>query len=149
MEDKKQAVEDLGVRMEKMGRTPMVARVFSFLLISDPPERTFEEIIEFLGASKSAVSNALKSLQHEGTVKYTTKSGDRKRYFSIDLENWKMKLIEAAKGINVFNVILEQVIENRKGTKSKEFNNSIVEILEFQTYLSHKLTDAIDEWKSR
>ena len=149
MKNKKQTVEDLGVQLERMGKTPMTSRVFACLLISDPPERTFDEIIEFLGASKSAVSNALKNLQVEGSVKYTTKSGDRKRYFMIDMDNWKNKLIESNTNLNAFNVLLEDVIKTRKDAKSKKFTESIEEILEFQMYLGEQLSQAIDNWKKR
>jgi DNA-binding transcriptional regulator GbsR (MarR family) len=149
MDNKKQIVEDLGVQFEKTGRSPMVARVFAFLLISDPPEKSFDEIIEFLGASKSAISNSLKALQDEGLVTYITKSGIRKRFFIIDVKNWKSRLIESSKDFNNYNKLLENVIENRKNAKSKNFTESIEEILEFQMFLGEKLAEIIEEWKAR
>jgi hypothetical protein len=36
--------EDLGVQLEHFGRSPVAARVQAFLLLSEPPYPTFDEI---------------------------------------------------------------------------------------------------------
>ena len=92
MDNLKQRVEDIGVVYEQFGKTPIASRVFSFLLLSEPSHKTFDEIREFLKASKSAVSNAINSHLQDGTINYKTFSGDRKRYFYLDLENWRNML---------------------------------------------------------
>ena len=54
MKNKIEAVEILGVQMEKFGRSPMESRVFAYLLVAEPPHASFDEIKEFLKAlSKS------------------------------------------------------------------------------------------------
>lgn len=149
IKDNKQYVEDLGVQLEKMGSTPMEGRVFSYLLIANPPEKSFDEILEFLQASKSAVSNALKKLQTTGTVKYITKSGDRKRYFTVDTSNWQKQIQNNVKSFNLFNTFLKEIIEYRSTMNSVEFNEDMKKVLEFQVFISRKLDDAILEWDQR
>lgn len=145
--DIKRKVEDMGVTFEKTGHSPMAARIFSFLLLAEPAYQSFDEIREFLGASKSAVSNALTLLQHEGIVSYLTFNGDRKRYFKVDTESWLKLLIESARSFSSFNETLKGVYEYRKKNASGELNKELLKLLEFQDYLSKKIDHAIADWK--
>jgi len=143
----KTKVEELGVMLEKLGRTPVSARVFAYLLISDPPVRTFDDIVSFLSVSKSSVSVALKTLQAESNVLYKTYSGDRKKYFMINTDGWMNNLKESAKNLSAFNVLLEDVVEHRKGFDSKEFNADIKSLLSFQIYFTEQIDKAIKNYK--
>jgi len=149
MKDIKEGVEELGVLVERFGRTPMEARVFAYLLLSEPPYRSFDDIREFLQASKSAVSNALNVLQRDGSLTYKTFSGDRKRYFMVDVKKWDQKLMNSARNLSAFNVLLSQVLEFRAESKHEDFTKDIENLLEFQVYLSGAIDKAIDAWKSR
>lgn len=149
MKDIKQEVENLGVSFEKFDRTPMEARVFSYLLLSDPPQQSFDAICEFLGASKSAVSNALSRLQNEGTVFYLTFSGDRKRYFKVNTEAWYNRLIDSAKSLTVLNVLLKDVLNYRADSSHQDFNNDLQKLLDFQLFLSEEIEKSIAKWKAK
>lgn len=139
----KEEVEKLGVTVEKFGRTPIEGRVFAFLLLSDPPYRCFDNIVEFLGAGKSSVSNALNMYLKEGTITYRTFSGDRKRYFMIDVDGWKKRF---EKSMSSFNLLLEDVLEFRGNSSNKEFNDDLRRLHEFQTHLSEEIVKTIDRW---
>ena len=147
--DIKQKVEDLGVAFEHFGRTPMASRVFSYLLLAEPPHQSFDDIREFLGASKSAISIALNILQHDEVVKYITFSGDRKRYFLIDGNNWLNSTINRTKNLSDLNIMLEKVLETRKDSKYPAFNKNLEEILEFQKFLTEEIEKVIEKWKNR
>lgn len=149
MNKKEQYVEDLGVQFEKMGRTPIEGRVFSCLLVANPPEISFDEIVDFLQASKSSVSNALKKLQQECTVKYITKSGDRKRYFVVDVMNWKSHLKQSSQHFKDFNSVLEGIVEYRSTMESETFNKEMKDALEFHHFISKRFEEAIAEWEAR
>ena len=149
IKDKKQYIETLGVQLEKMGRTPMEGRVFATLLIANPPETSFDELVEFLQASKSAVSNALKKLQMEGSVKYITKSGDRKRYFIVDTANWQNQLKDSAKNFSAFNQFLLEINDYRSSLNSEAFNAELKKILDFQLFISMRFEEAIAEWNNK
>lgn len=146
--DIKQKVEDMGVVFEQVGRTPMAGRVFAFLLLAEPHYQSFDSIIEFLGASKSAISNALTHLQQDGSVNYMTFSGDRKRYFKINTSNWLKQLMDSAKNLSMFNGMLKGVYDYRKRNASGEFNKELLKLLEFQDYLSNRVDHAIADWES-
>ncbi|MFT5749890.1 MAG: DNA-binding transcriptional regulator GbsR (MarR family) [Ancylomarina sp.] len=84
-EQKKILVERYGLFMEKKDRfTPISARIFATLLINKENGSTFDELVHFLGASKSTISTNLKSLQESDTIDFFTKPGDRKKYFTLN-----------------------------------------------------------------
>ena len=146
IKDAKQGVEELGVVFDKFGKAPMESRVFACLLLSDPPYRSFQEIVDFLGASKSAISNALSNLQKEGTVTYRTFSGDRKRYFEVSTEGWRKSILDRATQIGAINNTLRKVLQFRKDSEYKEMNAELEKILQFQMHLSTVIERCIREW---
>lgn len=85
--------EELGVYFENHdGLSPLSARIFSLLVLSDGEGVTFEEFVERLEASKSSISTNLQLLQYSGSVTYCTKPGDRKRYFKIAPDQLSLRL---------------------------------------------------------
>jgi len=76
-------IEETGKVFEKFGLTPMQGRIVAYFTISDPPEKTFDELVKFFTASKSSISNSLNYLLQNKIVDYKTFASDRKRYFFI------------------------------------------------------------------
>jgi len=94
----REMVEEAGKLFEKFGLTPMQGRIVAYFTISDPPEKTFEELVEYFKASKSSVSNSLNFLLSNKIIDYKTYVADRKRYFFIT--------------DSFFRVYFEKVLEN-------------------------------------
>jgi len=145
----KERVEKLGVILERFGRSPLEARIFAFLLIAEPPYKSFDEIREFLKASKSAVSNSLNYYLREKTIAYKTFSGDRKRYFYINALEWEKLLEGSSKNMFDFNEMLEEVLDYRKDSEYKDFNREIKHVLDFQNHISKALEKALKTWRQR
>jgi DNA-binding transcriptional regulator GbsR (MarR family) len=84
-QDKKirETIEETGKVFEKFGLTPMQGRIISYFTLSDPPEKTFEEMVTYFKASKSSVSNSLNYLLQNKIIDYKTFPSDRKRYFFV------------------------------------------------------------------
>jgi len=78
-----ESIEETGKVFEKFGLTPMQGRIISYFILSDPPEKTFEELVKYFKASKSSVSNSLNYLLQNKIIDYKTFPADRKRYFFI------------------------------------------------------------------
>jgi DNA-binding transcriptional regulator GbsR (MarR family) len=87
MPDKKSVardtIEETGKVFEKFGLTPMQGRIVAYFTISDPPEKTFDELVNYFKASKSSVSNSLNYLLQNKIIDYKTFASDRKRYFFL------------------------------------------------------------------
>jgi len=84
-QDKKtrETIEETGKVFEKFGLTPMQGRIIAYFTVSDPPEKTFDELVKYFKASKSSVSNSLNYLLQNKIIDYKTFASDRKRYFFL------------------------------------------------------------------
>jgi DNA-binding transcriptional regulator GbsR (MarR family) len=99
----REIIEEKGKVFEKFGLTPMQGRIVAYFTVSDPPEKTFDELVKYFKASKSSVSNSLNFLLQNKLIDYKTFPSDRKRYFFItDL---------------FFNVYFNKVLENVRELK--------------------------------
>ena len=79
----REIIEETGKVFEKFGLTPMQGRIIAYFTVSDPPEKTFDELVQYFKASKSSVSNSLNYLLQNKIIDYKTFAADRKRYFFI------------------------------------------------------------------
>jgi DNA-binding transcriptional regulator GbsR (MarR family) len=106
LKDKKirDTIEETGKVFEKFGLTPMQGRIIAYFTVSDPPEKTFDDLVKFFVASKSSVSNSLNYLLQNKIIDYKTFASDRKRYFFIT--------------DSFFYVYFRKVLENVKELKT-------------------------------
>lgn len=79
----RETIEETGKVFEKFGLTPMQGRIVAYFTVSDPPEKTFDELVKYFQASKSSISNSLNFLLQNRIIDYKTFASDRKRYFFI------------------------------------------------------------------
>ena len=96
-----ETIEDAGKIFEKFGLTPMQGRIVAFFTVSDPPEKTFNELVKYFRASKSSVSNSLNFLLQNKIIDYRTFTSDRKRYFFLTDTFFRV----------YFKKVLENVVE--------------------------------------
>ena len=106
--EQKKLVEKYGVLFKSLGSTPAMGKIFGYLVISEPPHRTFDEIQADLKLSKGAVSNTLKIMETAGMIEYFTIAGDRKRYFKLSLGNWEYIVMKQVEETKRFLAILEE-----------------------------------------
>ncbi len=82
--EKNKLIEELGVYFENNKiLSPLAARIFAMLILTDEEGISFDSFVEGLKASKSSISTNLQLLQAAGRIVYFTKPGERKRYFKI------------------------------------------------------------------
>ncbi|GAB2998224.1 hypothetical protein GCM10027284_14850 [Cyclobacterium sediminis] len=146
--EQQQVIERIGVFFERKGHQPILGRIIGLLMIVDEAEATFEDIQNALFVSKSAVSQALTLLQSQNKVDYTTKPGERKRYFRLKIRNWKEDIQEDIIGVFKFNDIVEEIIVLR-GDKNQEFNGYLVEVSKFMKYLRDEMPKLIETYKKQ
>ena len=97
----RETIEETGKVFEKFGLTPMQGRIISYFTVSDPPEKTFDDLVKYFKASKSSVSNSLNFLLQNKIIDYKTFASDRKRYFFITDSFFRV----------YFRKVLENVLE--------------------------------------
>ena len=135
---KKEIIERIGVYYEKKGLQPVVGRIMGLLLVAEPAEATFEQIQEELQISKSAVSTALTFLQAKETVEYTTKPGERKRYFKLRMRDWKTELKKEFDEVLDMESLINEIID-LKENRNSEFCCRLLEMKDFFKFMKKEL----------
>lgn len=108
--EKKEAVESLGIHIEKRTQVaPLAARIQALMILSTDEGKTFDEIVAFTEASKSSVSSNLNLLLQIKSVEYFTIPGDRKRYFRSSKDRLCIRLKEYLDIVNEEILVINQV----------------------------------------
>jgi DNA-binding transcriptional regulator GbsR (MarR family) len=106
-------------------------RVIETFYLSHKKELTFEEIIEEVQVSKSAISKALKILIESGEINYRIKDGNkRKRYFFLDVEGVIRNIQSKTQFYENQNIQLKKILKLRK-TQNIELNNFIKALINY------------------
>ncbi len=142
-------VETMGVQAEKDGFPPAAARIFSLLLIAEPPYLTFEQLQQTLHLSKSSVSNALTHLQGRSLIDYFTRSGDRKRYFQLHKTAWYefMKTIIRTQKPFLVQVIAEALAF--RAAQPSAATGVLHEAKAFTDYMFGEMDAALTRWEEK
>lgn len=125
MEKHRKKIEEYAVSMEKMGLTPVAARVFVYLLFGKEPGATFEDLVSYFKVSKSAVSNALKMMSSVNMVESKTIGGQRKRYFFVNFSSMFNEAYMTNK-MRVFAHMLSDIkkLRSKEDAFSQELDNT-------------------------
>ncbi|MGD0756482.1 MAG: helix-turn-helix domain-containing protein [Bacteroidales bacterium] len=135
----RETIEETGKVFEKFGLTPMQGRIISYFTVSDPPEKTFDELVRYFKASKSSISNSLNFLLQNKIIDYKTFASDRKRYFFITDSFFRVYFIKVLENVTELKEYAyrtvsmrtpEYPLANEKILKWIENANSFQETLE-------------------
>lgn len=146
-EEQKKMVEKFGVVLEQSGQSPAQARISGLLIIADKVEMTFDEIMNALQLSKSATSNALNALLMMDQITYTTKIGDRKRYFKSKIATMGGEFEKKIDQLLHFKVLLQEVLEGRS-KETVEFNKKLSKVIEFLAFMQEEMPLLYKKWKT-
>lgn len=135
-------IEELAVANERMGMQPAWAKILALLTVSDETELTFDQIMETLDLSKSAVSQSLKQLELLKRIDYKTRIGDRKRYFHVRFTDWKAQMAETFSALGNVIEVNKKVLAKRT-PKTKEFNKNLSEQMTFLTTVYEKIISGL------
>lgn len=109
---KKLLVERYGLFMEKQEKlAPIAARIFATLLISNENGITFDELVNFIEASKSTISTNLKNLLKIEYIDFFTKPGDRKKYFTLNPAGFIARIDDELKMFKTEKQIAKEIID--------------------------------------
>ena len=153
---KRDLVERLGVFMEQKEQlAPVAARILSYIVLTGKIGTTFEDLVRDLCASKSTISTHLNHLSDLKRIVYFTKTGDRKKYYTIN-EDSIIQSIDAMMESWVAQKELHEEIKNYKCEINKEhsegspkfdldFHNNYIKFLEEVTHSVSTLRSKIIE----
>ena len=84
----RQFVEEVGIVFEQTGLPRMAGRIFGWLLTSDPPHQSTDELTEALMASKGSISTMTRLLIQIGLIERFCLPGVRHNYFRLRSNAW-------------------------------------------------------------
>ena len=143
MEKYRPKIEKHSAVLEKVGFSPVASRVYLFLLFAKQNEATFEELIEYFGVSKSAVSNGLKFLQTVHLILPLTKNGQRKRYFKVDLEG-NTGVAHAVARLKEMKLLLDDIFKT-KGASVK--NDDLYKLIRYYEMMLVEYPLILEKWR--
>lgn len=144
----KEQVERIGIVCDKDGMPPLAGRMVGFFMLAEPPHKTFEELVEFLQASKSAISTTLRFLEGQGMVEYITFPGDRKRYFRLSVDNWDRVILGKLDFLKAMQTRVTEVMASRSD-QYPEFNKGLKGIHALYDIFLEGIPKLIQVWQEK
>ena len=144
----RECIEKFGVYYKKTGHQPMMGRLIAYLMLAEPPHKSFEEIVEFLVSSKSAVSNTLNMLMYFGIIDYVRFPGDRKRYFRINQNTWDSLFSAQVQELSHLRELVKEVLELRSD-QYPEINHQITNFYLLLEIYEREFPTILETWKNK
>ncbi len=139
--------EEMGLFYESQGLTRMTGRIIGWLLISDPPEQTMDEIVKGLKVSKSSVSSATSLLTKLDMIERKSIPGKRKDVYLIKYNQAESIL---TRNIQVTKEYKNLVENGLKSLDRKQFRLTRLEELdELLEFIEIGLIDLLNKWHSK
>lgn len=151
MPDKKKisrdTIEETGKVFEKFGLTPMQGRIVAYFTISDPPEKTFDDIVGYFKASKSSVSNSLNYLLQNKIINYKTFASDRKRYFFLTDSFFRVYFIKVMENVSELKEYAYRTLSMRT-PEYPAANEKILRWIENANVIQESLESTLDSLRN-
>ncbi|MGC1630617.1 MAG: transcriptional regulator [Gelidibacter sp.] len=155
---KQDLVERLGVYMEQREQlAPLAARILSYVMLTGKIGTTFEDLVRDLCASKSTISTHLNHLSDLKRLVYFTKTGDRKKYYTINEDSIIQSIDSLMESWIVQKELHQEIkkykdeinLQNHENTTKYDldFHDNYIEFLEEVTKSVSKLRSTIIEKK--
>jgi DNA-binding transcriptional regulator GbsR (MarR family) len=145
-EERQRYVEEFGLLFEGYRLTRMVGRVLGLLLISDPPERTAEELAAGLRASRGSISAATRMLVRMGMVRKTRRPGERRDYFSVRQGSWMELTRQQMAATTVLREMAERGLELHESDDPESWHG-LEEMRNFYAFWEEELPAALKRWE--
>ena len=145
-EDLERYVEDFGLLFGQFGLSRMLGRVLGALMISDPPERSAEELAEVLGASRGSISTATRSLIQMSLVQRWSRPGERRDYFRIRPGAWHEIMRREMEALGGFREIAERGLE-LLDSKEPGARRNLEEMRDFYAYWEREMPAVLERWE--
>ena len=147
-EDRERYVEDFGLLFGQFGLSRMFGRVLGVLMISDPPERSAEELADALGASRGSISQTTRSLIQMGLVRRWSRPGERRDYFRIRPDAWHEIMRREMESLGAFRKTAERGLE-LLDSDDPEVRRSLEEMRDFYAYWEREMPAVLERWERR
>ncbi|MFC2021643.1 GbsR/MarR family transcriptional regulator [Chloroflexota bacterium] len=139
-------VEEVGIFFEQTGMPRMTGRILGWLMISDPPHQTADELTQALLASKGSISTMTRLLIRIGLIERLSLPGQRRDYFRIKGGAWHQTLKESLIQITAFRQFAERGLELIKD--KAHFNRQwLEEMRDMYAFFEREFPSLLERWE--
>src|SRR5947209_16469735 len=126
---------------------PMVGRLIGYLAVCDPPEQSIGELADALLASRSAITNAAKSLETLRLIRRTRTAGERMDRVRLDLTSSQAMGLDTTEYEEMKELVREglEVV----GDAPAERRAVLLEWSEFADFVIEQVNRMKQEWLER
>ena len=139
--------EEVGIVFEQTGMPRMSGRILGWLLISDPPHQSTEQITKALMASKGSISTMTRLLIQIGLIERLSLPGVRHDYFRLRSDAWQHMI---GRGLTEEIKMVRQLAERGLellGDKTPVTKNWLEEMRDVYTFLEHEFPTLLERWE--
>jgi DNA-binding transcriptional regulator GbsR (MarR family) len=139
----RETIEEAGKVFENFGFTPMQGRIIACFTVSDPPEKTFDQLVQYFKASKSSVSNSLNYLLQNKIIDYKTIASDRKRYFYLTDSFFVVYFVKVLENVTRLKEYAYRIVSMRT-PEYPDANEKILKWIENANRFQESIQEALD-----
>lgn len=143
----KQFAEEVGIVFEQTGMPRMAGRILGWLLISDPPHQSTEQITKALMASKGSISTMTRLLIQLGLIERISLPGVRHDYFRLRSDAWQHMI---GRGLTEEIKMVRQLAERGLrllGDKTPVTRTWLEEMVDVYTFLEKEFPVLLARWE--
>lgn len=145
---KQHFVEEVALVFEEIGLTRMAGRILGWLLISNPPHQSAEELAEALQASKGSISTMTRLLIQLNLIERAGFPGDRRDYFTLKSDVWAQLLQARMSQVTDLHQLAEDGLELLEGEPA-ELRQRIQDMHDLYSYIETELPNMIERWEQK
>ena len=143
----KQFTEEVGIAFEQTGLPRMAGRILGWLLVSDPPHQSMEQLTSALKASKGSISTTTRLLIHHGLIERISLPGIRHDYFRLHSDTWQHMIGRGLTSeIRMFRQLAERGL-GLIGEKTTANSKWLKEMLNVYTFLEQEFPALLERWE--
>ena len=140
-------VEEVGIVFEQTGLPRMAGRIFGWLMISDPPHQSTDELSEALLASKGSISTMTRLLIQIGLIERLSLPGIRHDYFRLRPDAWQHMIKHGLEDeINMVRQLAEHGLELLTD-KTPLTRKWLEEMHDVYTFLEREFPTLLERWE--
>lgn len=138
----------LGRFFEDNGLPRMAGRLMGHLLTCDPPEQTFDDLVDAVTASRSTVSVATRLLVRLDLVERFGVPGERRDRYRLRDDAWTMLLRQDMSAATQLRLLAEDGLRLVE-TQPPDGQERLRTMKEFYAFLEEAYAPILDEWDRR
>ena len=144
--EEKRFVEEVGIVFEQTGLPRMAGRILGWLLISDPPHQSMDQLTKTLMASKGSISTVTRLLIQIGLIERLSLPGVRHDYFRIKPSASHQLLKDSLVQTTTFRQLMERGLELTEG-KAHVNRQWLEEMRNMYAFFEREFPALVERWE--